>query len=82
MEKTTEKTVFQYETKYAAFNCTTKFTLDESKKLEITQTWHDENGTFDQLSIEIWPGDYTNFLNGINQAYREQLLNFYDHGKN
>jgi hypothetical protein len=53
-----------------------------SKKLEITQTWHDENGTFDQLSIEIWPGDYANFLNGINQAYREQLLNFYDHGKN
>jgi hypothetical protein len=82
MEKETKKTVFEYETKYRAFDCTTSFTIDENKKLEILQSWHDETGTFDQIGIEIWPGDYANFLKGINLAYRAQLLKFYDHGKN
>jgi hypothetical protein len=82
MEKTTEKTVFEYETKYAAFSCTTKFIIDDNKKLEITQSWHDDNGIFDELSIEVWPGDYANFLHGLNKAYRKQLLNFYNHGAN
>jgi hypothetical protein len=82
MEKKVEKhrTIYSFENKDYSGTIKTEFIV-HGKNLDIYQHCTDLDGHEWDECIRLAPGDYKNFLNGINTAYR-LILNTVDHGTN